>query len=260
MAAAQAAGAIQARIAAVSTQLAGNGPRLHGVAAGAAGTVQGQDAENADRIGAVRARGIPPNGRNGTHNGDPGGDGPPADPQEFYDWWHSLSPAEKDRVYASYPDIGNHPGMPWDPSDPKDPNNFHLGKDHYNRLHLPELDQQTQADVDRMQHSLNELMAEPNADDGAIYALQSHLTAVKNRLHGYKAVAAELNSTDGPRRYLGQLDEFGHGAIAINNPDTATHNAILVLGTGQDLSAIGGADGKALRMYNAALQPIEVRG
>jgi hypothetical protein len=41
-------------------------------------------------------------------------------------------------------DIGNHPGMPWDPSDPADPNNFHLGKDHYNRLHLPELEQQTQ--------------------------------------------------------------------------------------------------------------------
>ena len=51
--------------------------------------------------------------------------------------------------------------MPWDPSDPKDPNNFHLGKDHYNRLHLPELEQQTQADVDRMQHSLDELMGEP---------------------------------------------------------------------------------------------------
>jgi hypothetical protein len=157
-------------------------------------------------------------------------------------------------VYSTDHDIGNHPGMPWDPSDPKDPNNFHLSKDHYNRLHLPELEQQTQADIDRMQHSLDELMAGRNADDGAIYPLQTQLAAVKNLLQGYQAVAAELNSTDGPRRYLGQLDEFGHGAVAINNPDAATHNAILVPGTGQDLTTIGGADGKALRMYNAALQ------
>jgi hypothetical protein len=49
VAAAQAAGAIRTRIAAVSTQLAGTGPRLHGVTAGAVGTLQGQDAENADR-------------------------------------------------------------------------------------------------------------------------------------------------------------------------------------------------------------------
>jgi hypothetical protein len=145
------------------------------------------------------------------------------------------------------------PGMPWDPSDPADPNNFHLGKDHYNRLHLPELEQ-THADIDRMQHSLDELMAEPSADDGAIYALQTQLAAVKNHLQGYQAVQAELNSTDGPRRYLGQLDEFGRGAIALNNPDMATHNAILVPGTGQDLTTIGGADAKALAMYNAALQ------
>ena len=56
VAAAQAAGAIRTRIAAVSTELAGKGPRLRGVTTGAAGTLQGQDAENADRIAAVRAR------------------------------------------------------------------------------------------------------------------------------------------------------------------------------------------------------------
>jgi hypothetical protein len=255
VAAAQAAGAIRTRIAAVSTELAVNGPKLRGVTTVAAGTLQAQDAENADRIAAVRARrGIQAAGSHLKQGGGPGDDVPPDDPKEFYDWWHSLSPAEKDRVYSNDHDIGNHPGMPWDPSDPADPNNFHLGKDHYNRLHLPELEQQTQADVDRMQHSLDELMADRNADDGAIYALQSQLAAVKNHLQGYKAVDAELNSTDGPRRYLGQLDEFGRGAIALNNPDTATHNAILVPGTGQDLTTIGGADGKALRMYNAALQ------
>ena len=248
VAAAGAAGAISARIAAVSTELAGKGPRLHGVATGAAGTLQSQDVENADRIAAVKAnRGVQLAGRDLKQGAGSGDDVPPEDPKQFYDWWQSLSPAEKDRAYSNDHDIGNHPGMPWDPAD-------HLGKDHYNRLHLPELVQQTQADVDQMQHTLDELMTGRNADDGAIYALQSQLAAVRNHLQGYQAVETELNSTDGPRRYLGQLDEFGHGAIAIGNPDTATHNAILVPGTGQDLTTIGGADGKALAMYNAALQ------
>jgi hypothetical protein len=171
----------------------------------------------------------------------------PEDPKQFADLWNQLTPEEKDWLYDRDHDIGNHPGMPWDPSD-------HLGKDHYNRRRLPELEQKTQADVDRMQHSLDELMAEPNPDDGAIYALQTQLAGAKNHLQGYKDVEATINSTNGPQRYLGQLDEFGHGAIAINNPDTAKRNAILVPGTGQDLTTIDGADHKSLRMYNAALQ------
>jgi hypothetical protein len=135
--AAGAAGAIRARIVAVSTQLAGTGPRLHGVTTGAAGTLQAQDAKNADRIATVRAkRGIQAAGRDVNQGGGSGDDVPPDDPQQFYNWWQSLTPAEKDRVYSYDHDIGNHPGMPWDPAD-------HLGKDHYNRLHLPELEQQT---------------------------------------------------------------------------------------------------------------------
>ncbi|MDT7720324.1 MAG: hypothetical protein QOE94_1335 [Mycobacterium sp.] len=144
VAAAGAARAIGTRIAAVSTELAGKGPRLHGVTTCAAGSVQAQDSKNAGRIAAVAARrDIQPTGRYGKPDGDPGDDVPPEDPQQFYDWWQSLSPAQKDRVYSYDHDIGNHPGMPWDPAD-------HLGKDHYNQLHLPELEQQTHADIDRM--------------------------------------------------------------------------------------------------------------
>ncbi len=170
----------------------------------------------------------------------------PDDPKKFNDLWNQLTTEEKDWLYSRDHDIGNHPGMPWDPED-------HLGKDHYLRLRLPELEQQTQADIDRMQHSLDEMMAEPNADDGAIYALQTQLAAAKNHLRGFKDVEATISSTNGPKRYLGQLDEFGHGAIAIGNPDTAKRNAILVPGTGQDLTTINGADAKSLAMYNAAL-------
>jgi len=169
----------------------------------------------------------------------------PTDPKQFADLWNQLTPEEKDWLYSQDHDIGNHDGMPWDPSD-------HLGKDHYNRLHLPELEQRAQSDVDSMQHGLDELMGERNADDGAIYSLQTQLSAVKTRLQGYKDVEATLNK-DGPHRYLGQLDQWGHGAIAINNPDTAKRNAILVPGTGQDLTTMDGADNKSLAMYGAAL-------
>ncbi len=169
----------------------------------------------------------------------------PEDPKKFADLWNKLTPDEKDWLYNQDHDIGNHDGMPWDPAD-------HLGKDHYNRLHLPELEQQTQADVDRMQHSLDELMGARNADDGAIYALQTQLAAARNHLQGYKNIEATLNKS-GPKRYLGQLDQWGHGAIAINNPDTAKRNAILVPGTGQDLTTVDGADNKSLAMYNATL-------
>jgi Alpha/beta hydrolase len=171
----------------------------------------------------------------------------PDDPKQFADMWNQLTPEEKDSLYSQDHEIGNHPGMPWDPTD-------HLGKDHYNRLRLPELVQQTQADVDETQRSIDDMTHGHNVDDGALYALQTQLAVAQNHLQGYKAAEAELNSTDGPKRYLGQIDEFGHAAISINNPDTAKRNAILVPGTGQDLTTIGGADNKSLRMYNAALQ------
>ena len=170
----------------------------------------------------------------------------PNDPRQFSQLWNQLTPEEKDWVYGQDHGIGNHAGMPWDPPD-------HLGKDHYNRLHLAELEQQAQSDVDRIQRSLNELMAGHNVDDGALYALQSQLGAARRRLEGYRAVDSSLNTTNGPKRYLGQLDQFGHGAVSIGNPDTARRNAIFVPGTGQDLTRLSFSDEKSLVMYTAAL-------
>nr|WP_156942823.1 hypothetical protein [Mycobacterium genavense] len=76
----------------------------------------------------------------------------PQDPRQFADLWNKLTPEEKDWLYGQDHNIGNHPGMPWDPPD-------HRGKDYYNRLHLPELAQQAQADIDRLQHRVDELAA-----------------------------------------------------------------------------------------------------
>jgi hypothetical protein len=170
----------------------------------------------------------------------------PDDPKQFNELWNQLSPDEKDWLYSQDHDIGNHAGMPWDSPD-------HLGRDHYNRLHLAELTLQSQCDVTRIQHDIDQLMAESNVDDGALYALQSQLAAARKHFAGYQAVQASLKSADGPKRYLGLLDEFGHGAVSIANPDTARRNAIFVPGTGQDLSRLTFSDEKALAMYTAAL-------
>jgi hypothetical protein len=170
----------------------------------------------------------------------------PNDPKQFNELWGQLTPEEKDWLYRQDHSIGNHAGMPWDPPD-------RLGKDHYNRLHLTELEQRTQSAVDRIQHSLDELVAAPNVDDGAVYALQSQLAAARRHLEVYRAVRADVNSKIGPKRYLGLLDEFGHGAVSIGNPDIANRNAIFVPGTGQDLTRLPFSDTRALAMYMAAL-------
>ncbi len=169
----------------------------------------------------------------------------PDDPKKFNELWNQLTPEEKDWLYRQDHSIGNHAGMPWDPTD-------HLGRDHYNRLHLQELAQQTEADVDRMQHSLDDLMAGRNVDDGALYALQTQLAAAGRNLMGYQAVQADLDRADGQRRLLGFLDDAGHGAVAIGNPDYAKRNAIFIPGTGQDLARLQFSDARAVAMYNAA--------
>ena len=170
---------------------------------------------------------------------------PPDNPKKFNELWNQLTPEEKDWLYSQDHDIGNHAGMPWDPTD-------HLGRDHYNRLHLQELAQQTEADVDRMQHGLDEIMAGHDVDDGALYALQAQLTAARRNLEGYQAVRADLDRTDGVSRYLGYLDDTGHGAVAIGNPDYAKRNGIFVPGTGQGLARLPFSDARAVAMYNAA--------
>ena len=170
----------------------------------------------------------------------------PRDPRQFSRLWNQLTPEEKDRLYREDHTIGNHAGMPWDPAD-------HLGKDHYNRLQLVELERQAEFDVDRIQRSIEDLMAGRNVDDGALYALQAQLITARRHLDGYRAVDEVLNSAAGPRRYLGHIDAFGHGAVSIGNPDTAKRNAIFVPGTGQDLARLRFSDEKSLIMYNGAL-------
>jgi hypothetical protein len=177
----------------------------------------------------------------------------PQDPKQFNDVWNNLTPEEKDWLYNQDHNIGNHPGMPWDPTD-------HRGKDHYNRRHLSELHQQSQADVDRLQHRVDELVRQVYMGDRSqatgdeLATLAPQLLVARRSLDGYQAVQADLNRSDGVRRYLGLIDDKGHGAVAIGNPDYAKRSAILVPGTGQDVSAFEDSDLKSLRMYDAALR------
>lgn len=54
------------------------------------------------------------------------------------------------------------------------------------------------------------------------------------------------------RRYLGYLDDKGHAATSINNPDNAKRVATYVPGTGQDLARLEYSTEKSERMYWAS--------
>jgi uncharacterized protein YukE len=179
---------------------------------------------------------------------------PPTDPQQFRDFWDKLSPEEKDWMYDQDHAIGNHGGMPYEPAD-------HLGRNHYNRLHLTELQANAQAQVDQL------AAAHPGWVAGQVSNPKGNLQtyrqwqdwkhswdAANHTLDGYKSVDSTLHAKDGIPRLLGFIDDQGHAAASIGNPDTATHTATLVPGTGQDLAAFQSANDKSMKMYDAAIQ------
>jgi uncharacterized coiled-coil protein SlyX len=168
----------------------------------------------------------------------------PDDPRQFNELWSRLNPDQKDWLFRRDDSIGNRAGMPWDPPD-------RLGKDHYNRLHLDELERRSRSDVDQLGRSIAELLQGHHTDDGILDALQTQLASARTHLEGYRAVRTVLGSE--PNRYLGLLDEFGHGAVSIGNPDTAGRNAIFLPGTGQDLSQLNSSDEFASAMWAGAL-------
>ncbi|MBU3062871.1 alpha/beta hydrolase family protein [Nocardia sp. NEAU-G5] len=92
-----------------------------------------------------------------------------------------------------------------------------VDRDHYNRLYLTQLQAQGGAGQD-----------------------------------GYLAVAAALNDPHNPDPYLLHIDAQGHGAIALQNPDTAQYVATYVPGTGQELSKIHSGMGNSQHMLMAA--------
>ncbi|KAA8961790.1 MAG: hypothetical protein F6Q13_12410 [Mycobacterium sp.] len=166
----------------------------------------------------------------------------PEDPTQFYALWTRLSPQEKDWLYAHDHNIGNHPGMPCDPPD-------HLGADHYNQLNLA--DQlgraraaAAQADALQAQHpdwAQGKNIPHPN-EPGAIFddrlayeAWQRHYDAARNAAKNLPDLqAVDKARKASPDRKLMLLDtQTGkqvHAAIAVGNPDTATHVSVTAPG------------------------------
>jgi hypothetical protein len=174
---------------------------------------------------------------------------PPKDPKQFTEWWQPLSREQKNWVYSRDPFIGNHPGMPFE------------DKTLYNEQHLPELIANAQSNVDAMQARYDQLarqvyMGDHSAATGnEMAALGPKLQAAKHSLAEYRGVQNAMNAPPGtPKRYLGFLDDKGHAAVSIGNPDTATRNAILVPGTGDDLTTMSGNTDRATAMWGAALK------
>ncbi|EFV14021.1 alpha/beta hydrolase [Segniliparus rugosus] len=105
------------------------------------------------------------------------------------------------------------------PFDPPD----HLGRDHYNQQHL------------------KDMMKTATGDD----------------LKKLQTLANVARPGQNPPRYLGFLDDKGHAAVSINNPDTAKKNATLVPGTYSDESKMGDYDRRSFNLYRSAIDHAE---
>ncbi|WP_163722238.1 alpha/beta hydrolase [Mycolicibacterium duvalii] len=127
------------------------------------------------------------------------------------------------------------------------------------RMNLAELTQSAQADIDRIAAEHPNWAAgppvSPNPNPPAAYReWRGRLDAARHQLDGLATVQAELQSNDGTPRLLGLLDDQGRAAVSIGNPDTASHSATFVPGTGQDLVRMPYSTEDAEAMFQAALR------
>ncbi|OBI06397.1 hypothetical protein A5715_20535 [Mycolicibacter heraklionensis] len=193
----------------------------------------------------------------------------PDDPQQFNDYWNSLTPGQKDWLYNADHNIGNHPGMPCDPPD-------HLGYDHYNKLHLAdELSRArgaaAQAEVLKNQHpdwAAGNDIPRPN-EPGAIF---DDRVAYENWQRQYDAARdgakylPDLQAVDAavrasPDRRLMLLDTQSgtqaRAAIAVGDPDKATHVSVTTPGLNTTVhGGIGGMTEEATNLRQEALRQL----
>ncbi|BBZ06865.1 hypothetical protein MDOR_10340 [Mycolicibacterium doricum] len=167
----------------------------------------------------------------------------PEDPQQFNDLWEKLDQEEKDWLYERDHSIGNHPGMPF------------VDKNRYNRMYLDELQVANQAELDRLRAEHPDWASgESGAPSEEWQSWKAEWDAANHTRHGYEEIDKALASPDGLPRYLATIDDQGHAAVSINNPDTAKRNATFVPGTGQDLTRFEGSADKSEQMLQAALR------
>jgi hypothetical protein len=168
----------------------------------------------------------------------------PDDPQAFADAWEQLSEDQKEALYEQNPFIGNHDGMPFE------------DRHRFNERHLGELEQATQSELDRLRAAHPDWAAgdKPFMSTAEWQSWSSQWNAANKASQQYGQVRQALDeSSDGIPRYLGVLDDKGHAAVSINNPDEAVRHATFVPGTGQDLSRLEFSTEKAEAMMQATL-------
>lgn len=175
----------------------------------------------------------------------------PEDPQQFNDLWDRLTKEQRDWLFEQDPTIGNNPGMPWGSADD-------VGKDYYNRIHLDQLQAANQAELDRLAAErpgwVDGSPGTPNPNPPGFREWKQQWDKANQQQQMYRQVDKALESADGMPRLLGVLDDQGHAAVAINNPDTATRTATFVPGTGQDLTRLEFSTQKSEQMLYAALE------
>ncbi len=171
----------------------------------------------------------------------------PEDPIGFREIWSGLTQEQRDRFFDADDSIGNHGGMPF------------AERDFYNRRHLDRLHTEAAAEADALQTRFDDLAARLYMGDhsaettGQLHDLTDRLAESRRRLDGYDAVRESLNDAGGAPHLLGLIDETGHAAVSIGDPDTAIRSAVFVPGTGQDLTTLGDNSRRALDMMQAAL-------
>lgn len=190
----------------------------------------------------------------------------PDDPNQFRDFWESLTPEERDALYQRDPSIANHNGMPA------------VDQDYYNRQTLDrELPQtqaaQARAEALKAQHpdwADGNNIPPPNKP-GAIFddrlkyeAWQRELNDAQNGAKPLPALQAiDRAVRDNPERKLMLLDtksgEQVHAAIALGDPDTADHVSVTAPGlntTVQD--SIEGMANEATDVRKEALNQLDL--
>ncbi|MFD7845939.1 alpha/beta hydrolase [Nocardia sp. NPDC059764] len=155
----------------------------------------------------------------------------PEDPKALGALWKSLGPADRDELFAADPLIGSRDGLPA------------LARDHYNRVVLRKLRAVAVAEDRRLidRHPdwyRGRNLPTSSGDWTRLRAWEAARAEALTRVAGYEALEQQLGPVLGGRLLLA-VDTAGHGAIALNNPDTAANVATFVPGTGSPLTAIG---------------------
>ncbi|MER7335219.1 MULTISPECIES: alpha/beta hydrolase [unclassified Micromonospora] len=147
---------------------------------------------------------------------------PGSKPAEVRDWWRGLSDDERQIYLTAFPErIGALDGLPA------------ADRDAANQLALRTF----------IGDNVNHHREQDNPQ---------HATA----LMLLKKLEQAENAPEHKRLYLLSVDPTGDGkaAVAIGNPDTAAHTAVLVPGVGTELNDIRGLIGRANDLQDAAIQ------